>query len=157
MVRLHQRMQTLAASTFLGVATWFAGCSPETGPADDLVEAGAEALIEGALLAAHDASCLQLQDQNTWDGSVANVAGVGPAVGLAGVLADLNRVGPVLAGLNRPAAVGFKGGFRWSDGDMGTDEWVPQALTAGVSGGVGRRGGSTSARPCGRAGRWPTR
>ena len=30
--------------------------------------------------------------------------------------------------------MGYKGGFRWNDGDMSTPDWVPQGLTAGVSG-----------------------
>ncbi|HEU4407302.1 MAG TPA: hypothetical protein VFS43_18685 [Polyangiaceae bacterium] len=114
-----------------------AGCSPEaTGFSDEETIAGVETLTEGAPLTPHDASCLLLQDQNTWGSSATAMAAVGPALGLSSVLADLNRVGPVLGSINRPPAQGYKGGFRWNDGDMGTDEWVPQALTAGVSGGA---------------------
>jgi hypothetical protein len=40
----------------------------------------------------------------------------------------------VLTANTDPPAVGYKGGFRWNDGDMATTEWVPQGLTAGVSG-----------------------
>jgi hypothetical protein len=82
----------------------------------------------------HDASCLRLQDQNTWSTYASYMTPVGPAIGLPGVLADLNRAGPVLTGLGHPPAVGYKGGFRWNDGDMSTPDWVPQALTAGTSG-----------------------
>lgn len=111
-----------------------AGCNAEADDGAFEAASSVEALSEGAPLTTHDASCLSLQDQNTWASSVASMAGVGPALGLSPVLADLNRVGPVLGSINRPPAQGYKGGFRWNDGDMGTAEWVPQALTAGVSG-----------------------
>ncbi|WP_309893761.1 hypothetical protein [Archangium sp.] len=125
----------------LFIATWLAGvglagCGPASEPAreDEAPSPGQRALTEGAPLTTHDASCLQLQDQNTWSTYASYMTGVGPALGLSAVLQDLNRVGPVLSGLGHPPAVGYKGGFRWNDGDMSTPDWVPQALTAGVSG-----------------------
>jgi hypothetical protein len=125
----------------LFIATWvvglgLAGCGPasEPGLEDGATGVGRQALTEGAPLTTHDASCLRLQDQNTWSTYASYLTPVGPAVGLPGVLADLNRAGPVLTGLGHPPAVGYKGGFRWNDGDMSTADWVPQALTAGVSG-----------------------
>ncbi|OJT24563.1 hypothetical protein BO221_15565 [Archangium sp. Cb G35] len=123
------------------IATWLtgaglAGCGPalESEPAEETTGIGQQALTEGAPLTAHDASCLKLQDQNTWSTYASYMTGVGPALGLPAVLGDLNRAGPVLTSTNRPAAVGYKGGFRWNDGDMSTTDWVPQGLTAGVSG-----------------------
>ncbi|HEY0882845.1 MAG TPA: hypothetical protein VGD87_14995, partial [Archangium sp.] len=123
------------------VATWVAGaglvgCGPAPEPSSEpeAAEASAQSLTEGAPLTTHDASCLKLQDQNTWSTYASYMTGVGPALGLSAVLQDLNRAGPVLTGLNHPPAVGYKGGFRWNDGDMSTPDWVPQALTAGVSG-----------------------
>ncbi|MFP2904584.1 hypothetical protein ACLESD_05915 [Pyxidicoccus sp. 3LFB2] len=101
---------------------------------DDASGSAQQALTEGAPLATHDASCLRLQDQNTWSSAASYMTPVGPAVGMPAVLGDLNRAGPILSGTNHPPAVGYKGGFRWNDGDMATTEWVPQALTAGVSG-----------------------
>ncbi len=125
----------------LFIATWvvgtgLAGCGPasEPGLEDEATGSAQQALTEGAPLTVHDASCLRLQDQNTWSAYASYMTPVGPAIGLPGVLADLNRAGPVLTGLNHPPAVGYKGGFRWNDGDMSTEDWVPQALTAGVSG-----------------------
>jgi hypothetical protein len=125
----------------LFVATWlvgagFSGCGPEPkeGLEDEAPVTGTQALTEGAPLTTHDASCLQLQDQNTWSTYASYMTPVGPALGLPNVLQDLNRVGPMLTATTRPAAVGYKGGFRWNDGDMGTTEWIPQGLTAGVSG-----------------------
>jgi hypothetical protein len=125
----------------LFIATWLtgaglAGCGPalEPEPGDDTTGTGQQALTEGAPLTAHDASCLKLQDQNTWSTYASYMTGVGPALGLPAILGDLNRAGPVLTSTNHPAAVGYKGGFRWNDGDMSTTEWVPQGLTAGVSG-----------------------
>ncbi|MFE8598964.1 LVIVD repeat-containing protein [Archangium violaceum] len=123
------------------IATWLtgaglAGCGPalEPEPGDETTGTGQQALTEGAPLTAHDASCLKLQDQNTWSTYASYMTGVGPALGLPAILGDLNRAGPVLTSTNRPAAVGYKGGFRWNDGDMSTTDWVPQGLTAGVSG-----------------------
>ncbi|WNG57678.1 hypothetical protein F0U59_25130 [Archangium gephyra] len=125
----------------LFIATWLtgaglAGCGPalESEPGDETTGTGQQALTEGAPLTAHDASCLKLQDQNTWSTYASYMTGVGPALGLPAILGDLNRPGPVLTSTNRPAAVGYKGGFRWNDGDMSTTDWVPQGLTAGVSG-----------------------
>ncbi|ADO73132.1 hypothetical protein [Stigmatella aurantiaca] len=113
-----------------------AGCGPAT--AQELANApvGTEeqALTEGAPLTVHDASCLQLQDQNTWSSAASYMTSVGPALGLPAILQDLNRAGPMLTASTHPPATGYKGGFRWNDGDMGTPEWIPQALTAGVSG-----------------------
>ncbi len=61
----------------------------------------------------------------------AELAGCGPASeGEPGV----NRVGPMLTATTHPPAVGYRGGFRWNDGDMSTTQWIPQAFTAGVSG-----------------------
>ncbi|EPX56083.1 hypothetical protein D187_007425 [Cystobacter fuscus DSM 2262] len=121
----------------LFIATCLGGC----GPAPDVearsetaLESQARPLTEGAPLTAHDASCLRLVDQNTWTSSVANMADVGPALGLPALLGDLNRAGPVLTASTHPPATGYKGGFRWNDGDMATTDWIPQALTAGVSG-----------------------
>ncbi|WNG42149.1 hypothetical protein F0U61_26555 [Archangium violaceum] len=113
-----------------------AGCgpAPELEPGDELMGSEQQALTEGAPLTTHDASCLKLQDQNTWSTYASYMTPVGPAVGLSGVLQDLNRAGPVLTSSSHPPAVGYKGGFRWNDGDMATTDWVPQALTAGVSG-----------------------
>ncbi|MET0403669.1 MAG: hypothetical protein ABW123_14755, partial [Cystobacter sp.] len=76
---------------------------------------------------------LRLVDANTWTSAVANMGAVGPALGLPALLGDLNRAGPLLTASTRPPATGFKGGFRWNDGDMATSDWIPQALTAGVS------------------------
>ena len=125
----------------LFIATWLtgaglAGCGPalEPEPGDETTGARQQALTEGAPLTAHDASCLKLQDQNTWSTYASYMTGVGPALGLPAILQDLNRAGPVLTSTNHPAAVGYKGGFRWNDGDMSTPDWVPQGLTAGVSG-----------------------
>ena len=125
----------------LFIATWLtgaglAGCGPalEPEPGDETTGTGQQALTEGAPLTTHDASCLKLQDQNTWSTYASYMTGVGPALGLPAILGDLNRPGPVLTSSNRPAAVGYKGGFRWNDGDMSTTDWVPQGLTAGVSG-----------------------
>ncbi|HEU4536308.1 MAG TPA: hypothetical protein VFS00_19420 [Polyangiaceae bacterium] len=123
-------------------AAWLAalaapGCAPaggDPGVASDDAVSAPEALTEGAPLSVHDASCLQLNDQNTWGSSATFMTDVGPAIGLSAVLQDLNRVGPVLGSIDRPPAVGYQGGFRWNDGDAGTDEWVPQGLTTGVSG-----------------------
>jgi len=111
------------------------GCGPAPAlePGSE-VETQAQALTEGAPLTTHDASCLRLVDQNTWGSAVSNMTGVGPAIGLPAVLGDLNRAGPVLTASTRPPATGYKGGFRWNDGDMATTDWIPQALTAGVSG-----------------------
>ncbi|REG22654.1 hypothetical protein ATI61_119186 [Archangium gephyra] len=128
----------------LFIATWLtgagltvAGCGPaleQEEPGDEATGSEQQALTEGAPLTAHDASCLKLQDQNTWSTYASYMTGVGPALGLPAILADLNRAGPVLTSTNHPAAVGYKGGFRWNDGDMSTTDWVPQGLTAGVSG-----------------------
>lgn len=124
----------------LGIALWtvglgLAGCGPASEEMlDDASGSAQQALTEGAPLATHDASCLRLQDQNTWSSAASYMTPVGPAVGMPAVLGDLNRAGPILSGTNHPPAVGYKGGFRWNDGDMATTEWVPQALTAGVSG-----------------------
>ena len=125
----------------LFIATWLtgaglAGCGPalEPEPGDEATGTEQQALTEGAPLTAHDASCLKLQDQNTWSTYASYMTGVGPALGLPAILQDLNRAGPVLTSANHPAAVGYKGGFRWNDGDMATTEWIPQGLAAGVSG-----------------------
>jgi hypothetical protein len=113
-----------------------AGCGPasEREPGDEATGTAQQGLTEGAPLTAHDASCLSMQDQNTWSTYASYMTPVGPALGLSAVLKDLNRVGPMLTATTHPPAVGYKGGFRWNDGDMGTTEWIPQALTAGVSG-----------------------
>ncbi len=139
MTPLRLNLRRPARSTL--AATWLAGagiaaCSPAADSGVDSADATADAAAaaEGAAMTTHDASCLRLEDQNTWGSAVSFMAGVGPALGLPAVLQDLNRQGPVLGSINRPPAAGYKGGFRWNDGDMGTDEWVPQALTAGVSG-----------------------
>jgi hypothetical protein len=111
------------------------GCGPDSGlDVADAVGTRQQSLTEGAPLTTHDASCLRLQDQGTWSSSASYMAPVGPALGMPGVLGDLNRAGPILGSIDHPPAVGYKGGFRWNDGDMATTEWVPQALTAGVSG-----------------------
>jgi hypothetical protein len=114
-----------------------AGCAPVGElPEDEAALAReAQALTEGAPLSVHDASCLQLVDQNTWSTSASYLAGVPHPRDLSDVLLDLNRAGPMLTALTRPPATGYKGGFRWNDGDMGTSDWVPQGMTAGVSGG----------------------
>ena len=125
----------------LFVATWLAGvglsgCGPaaEPGLEDKATSTGQQALTEGAPLTTHDASCLKLQDQNTWSTYASYMTGVGPALGLSNILQDLNRAGPMLTALTHPPAVGYKGGFRWNDGDMATPDWIPQGMTAGVSG-----------------------
>ena len=115
------------------------GCGPEAEALSDEGSAGGsgavqQALTEGAALTTHDASCLKLQDQNTWSAYASYMTPVGAALGVDDVLLDLNRAGPVLGSLNHPPAVGYKGGFRWNDGDMSTTDWVPQGMTAGVSG-----------------------
>lgn len=127
---------------FLFIASWIAGVGLAgcvSGEEADLVgddspAAQQQGLTEGAPLKAHDASCLQMQDQGTWSTYASHMTSVGPALGLAGILGDLNRAGPVLTASTHPQATGYKGGFRWNDGDMATTEWVPQGLTAGVSG-----------------------
>lgn len=131
----HSGTRRLFAVVWL-TSTSFAGCGPAVEPdaPDEAVGTGAQPLTEGAPLTVHDASCLQLQDQNTWSNAAAFMADVGPALGLPAVLQDLNRAGPMLTASTHPPATGYKGGFRWNDGDMGTSEWIPQALTAGVSG-----------------------
>lgn len=113
-----------------------AGCGPasEQEPVTETTGAHEQALTEGAALTTHDASCLTMQDQNTWSTYASYMTPVGPALGLSSVLADLNRAGPMLTASTHPPAAGYKGGFRWNDGDMSTTDWVPQALTAGVSG-----------------------
>lgn len=113
-----------------------AGCGPasEQEPGSGATGAREQALTEGAALTTHDASCLTMQDQNTWSSYASYMTPVGPALGLSSVLADLNRAGPMLTATTHPPAAGYKGGFRWNDGDMSTTDWVPQALTAGVSG-----------------------
>lgn len=123
------------------IATWVAGaglsgCGPALEPNQEpeATEASAQSLTEGAPLTTHDASCLKLQDQNTWSTYASYMTSVGPALGLPAVLSDLNRAGPVLTASTHPPAVGYKGGFRWNDGDMATPDWVPQGMTAGVSG-----------------------
>ncbi|MCY1078460.1 hypothetical protein [Archangium lansingense] len=125
----------------LFIATWLAGagiagCGPalEHEAGDETPGTEQQALTEGAPLTTHDASCLKMQDQNTWTTYASYMTGVGPALGLPAILQDLNRAGPVLTSTNRPSAVGYKGGFRWNDGDMDTTDWVPQGMTAGVSG-----------------------
>lgn len=124
---------SLVAVCLLGAS--LLGCGPDSGGAPaPTEETTQQALTEGAPLATHDASCLQMQDQNTWSAYPSYMTPVGPALGLASILADLNRAGPVLGSLNHPPAVGYKGGFRWNDGDMSTTEWVTQGMTAGVSG-----------------------
>jgi hypothetical protein len=111
------------------------GCGPDAEADQEVPLAESQqALTEGAPLTTHDASCLKLQDQNTWSTYPSYMTPVGPALGLGSILTDLNRAGPMLTSLSHPPAVGYKGGFRWNDGDMATTEWIPQALTAGVSG-----------------------
>ncbi len=124
------RSVTLAACLAVGL-----GCGPgvEADREEPLAQRQ-QALTEGAPLTTHDASCLKLQDQNTWSTYPGYMTPVGPALGLGSILQDLNRAGPMLTSLTHPPAVGYKGGFRWNDGDMATTEWIPQALTAGVSG-----------------------
>lgn len=115
----------------------FLGCGP-TGEAGEreggALSTAAQALTEGSALSPHDASCLQLTDQNTWSTYASYMAAVPNARALSDVLADLNRAGPVLTASTHPPAVGYKGGFRWNDGDMAATEWVPQGMTAGTSG-----------------------
>jgi hypothetical protein len=84
-------------------------------------------------------NCLQLRDADTWDTYENNLSGVGTPWSLSGVIASgLNRQGPTLTSGSRPfapgAPVGYKNGFRWNDGDMSVDYWIPQGMTAGVSG-----------------------
>jgi hypothetical protein len=84
-------------------------------------------------------SCLQLKDEDTWDTYENNLSGVGTPWSLPSVIASgLNRQGPILTSGSRPfapgAPVGYKNGFRWNDGDMSVDYWIPQGMTAGVSG-----------------------
>ncbi|WP_224240404.1 hypothetical protein [Hyalangium gracile] len=115
-----------------------ASCGPTDGASEheeEHVSREAQALTEGAPLSVHDASCLQLVDQNTWSTYASYLTAVPNARSLSDVLLDLNRAGPVLTSLNHPPATGYKGGFRWNDGDMATTEWIPQGMTAGVSGG----------------------
>jgi len=113
-----------------------AGCGPasEQELAFEATGTSQQALTEGAPLTTHDASCLTLQDQNTWSTYASYMTPVGSALGLSSILQDLNRAGPMLTASTHPPAVGYKGGFRWNDGDMATTDWVPQGLTAGVSG-----------------------
>jgi hypothetical protein len=129
-----QHMRGLALVAGLTGAS-LGGCGPaaEAGQEEPLAEAS-QALTEGAPLTAHDASCLKLQDQNTWATYASYMTPVGPALGLGSILQDLNRAGPMLTATTHPPATGYKGGFRWNDGDMATTEWIPQGLTAGVSG-----------------------
>jgi hypothetical protein len=131
---LMKRMRDLTFTAGLA-GSGLGGCGPaaEASLEEPLAEAQ-QALTEGAALTAHDASCLKLQDQNTWSTYASYMTPVGPALGLGTVLLDLNRAGPMLTASTHPPAAGYKGGFRWNDGDMATTEWIPQALTAGVSG-----------------------
>jgi hypothetical protein len=112
------------------------GCASalEADLGDEVTGKGQEALTEGAPLTTHDASCLRLQDQNTWSTYASYMTSVGAALGLPAILQDLNRAGPMLTAGTHPPATGYKGGFRWNDGDMATTDWVPQGMTAGVSG-----------------------
>jgi hypothetical protein len=114
-----------------------ASCTP-AGDAGDThsrpLSASTPDLQEGAPLRAHDASCLRLEDANTWDDYTAHMASVPNARKLSDILQDLNRSGPVLTSTTHPPATGYKGGFRWADDDMATQQWIPQGLTAGVSG-----------------------
>lgn len=131
----HQRALGLFIATLVaGVGLAGCGAAPDEDPGDEAAAERQEALTEGAPLSAHNASCLELQDQNTWSTYASYMTSVGPALGLGPVLQDLNRAGPVLTAATHPPAAGYKGGFRWNDGDMATTEWIPQALTAGVSG-----------------------
>jgi hypothetical protein len=84
-------------------------------------------------------NCLQLRDEDTWDTYENNLSGVGTPWSLSSVIASgLNRQGPTLTSGSRPfapsAPVGYKNGFRWNDGDMAVDYWIPQGMTAGVAG-----------------------
>jgi hypothetical protein len=84
-------------------------------------------------------NCLQLRDEDTWDTYENNLSGVGTPWSLSSVIATgLNRQGPILTASTRPfapgAPVGYKNGFRWNDGDMSVDYWIPQGMTAGVAG-----------------------
>ncbi|WP_245678494.1 hypothetical protein [Chondromyces crocatus] len=131
-------------------ALWVGGCgatddvldeeitdegSIEAGSVEEVVETDAQALTEGAPITTHNASCLHLTDQNTWSTYASYMAQVPNARSVGDVLLDLNRAGPMLTSSTRPAATGYKGGFRWNDGDMATADWIPQGMTAGVAAG----------------------
>jgi hypothetical protein len=133
MIRIKLDVRSLTLAVCLAGAGLGCGPDAEAGSEIPLAESQ-QALTEGAPLTTHDASCLKLQDQNTWSTYASYMTPVGPALGLGSILPDLNRAGPMLTSLSHPPAVGYKGGFRWNDGDMSTTEWIPQALTAGVSG-----------------------
>ena len=53
-----------------------ASCGPalESSADDEVPVAGRRALTEGAALTAHDASCLRMQDQDTWSSAVSFMA-----------------------------------------------------------------------------------
>lgn len=132
-------------SAFTQGLHWFAvagllsitSCTPAEDAGEDpsgQLSASALGVQEGAPLRAHDASCLRLEDANTWDSYTAHMASVPNARKLSDILQDLNRSGPVLTSTTHPPATGYKGGFRWADDDMATQQWIPQALTAGISG-----------------------
>ena len=89
---------------------------------------------------AASASCLQLRDSNTWTTYTNNLSGVGTPWTLANLVTNgMNRQGPILTSATRPfapsTAVGYKGGFQWDSGDQAVTYWIPQGMTAGVSGG----------------------
>jgi hypothetical protein len=132
-IRFNMNVRSLTLAVCLVGAGLGCGPAADAGPEEPLA-VGQQALTEGAPLTTHDASCLKLQDQNTWSTYASYMTPVGPALGLGSILQDLNRAGPMLTALTHPPAVGYKGGFRWNDGDMATTDWVPQGLTAGVSG-----------------------
>jgi len=83
---------------------------------------------------AADQACLQLKDANTWTTYASDVSGVGSAHNLAYMLTTLNNSSVELTSSNHPPVIGYGGGIRWDDADMGSNAWIPQGMTHGQSG-----------------------
>lgn len=132
---MHRPQRQLGLVALTLALTAPLGCGPTaTSTPDGAVASTESPLTEGAALSVYDASCLRLQDANTWSTYASNLQGVGTLRGLTGVLGDLNRSGPVLTATTHPPVAGYRGGFRWNDGDMAVTYWIPQGLAAGTSG-----------------------
>lgn len=62
-------------------------------------------------------------------------------VGVANVLADLNRTGKAIGAAAVPGnAAGIKHAFGWEDGDQNVDYWIPQGLTGSTDGSASANG-----------------